>query len=177
MKPEKPARDAGIDLDEIDVREIALEDLATCYEIGENVFTSERWPTLHRTWDEYEVVDAFMHDRETSLVAEYDGRIVGFALGTVINKRNSSWVYGYLEWLAVSPDLGRSGIGKVLLKELRTVFIQLGARMLLVDTEADNHPALKFFRSQGFGNDEEHVYLSLNLTHEKDYQRHRARRK
>jgi ribosomal protein S18 acetylase RimI-like enzyme len=35
--------------------------------------------------------------------------------------------------------------------------------MVLVDTEADNLPALHFFRKIGFGNPEEHIYLTLNL--------------
>lgn len=145
--------------------------------MGEDVFTSDKWPQLHRTWDEYEVVEAFMNDRETSLVATLDGKVVGFALGVTIAKRNSSWVYGYLEWLAVDPSVGRRGIARSLLKELRGLFIENGARMLLVDTHAENDGALAFFRGQGFGNAEDHVYLSLNLTHEKDYLRYRARKK
>jgi len=33
-----------------------------------------------------------------------------------------------------------------------------------VDTEADNLPALHFFREMGFGNPQQHIYLSLNLS-------------
>lgn len=164
-------------LDDLEIREIELEDIPIIYQLGEDVFTSDRWPQLHRTWDEYEVVEAFMHDRETSLVATLDGQVVGFALGVLISKRNSSWIYGYLEWLAVDPEVGRRGVAKHLLKELRALFIEAGARMLLVDTHAENEHALKFFRKQGFGSEEEHVYLSLNLTHEKDYLRFRAKKK
>ena len=39
--------------------------------------------------------------------------------------------------------------------------------MLIVDTEADNHPALKFFEKMGFGSPREHIYLSLNLDTER----------
>jgi hypothetical protein len=38
-----------------------------------------------------------------------------------------------------------------------------GVRMLLVDTEAENLPALFFFRKMGFGNPQQHIYLTLNL--------------
>lgn len=164
-------------LDEIEIRVMELEDIPAVYELGENVFTSDRWPQLHRTWDEYEVVEAFMHDRDTSLVALLDDRVIGFALGVLIEKRHSSWVYGYLEWLAVDPDVGRRGVAKMLIKDLRALFIEAGARMLLVDTHADNDGALNFFRGQGFGSEEDHVYLSLNLTHEKDYLKFRAKKK
>jgi ribosomal protein S18 acetylase RimI-like enzyme len=48
--------------------------------------------------------------------------------------------------------------------------------MLLVDTEKDNEAALDLFRSLGFGNASEHVYLTLNLTNEADYLRHKERK-
>jgi hypothetical protein len=38
-----------------------------------------------------------------------------------------------------------------------------GVRMLLVDSEADNLPALHFFRKMGFGSPQQHIYLTLNL--------------
>jgi ribosomal protein S18 acetylase RimI-like enzyme len=41
--------------------------------------------------------------------------------------------------------------------------LENGARMLLVDSEADNLPALHFFRKMGFGNPQEHIYLALNM--------------
>lgn len=164
-------------LDELEIREMTLEDLPRIYELGESVFTSDRWPQLHRTWDEYEVVEAFMADRETSLVAMLGDQLVGFALGVLIEKRHSSWVYGYLEWIAVDPATHRQGVAKQLLKELRALFIEAGARMLIVDTHAENDRALNFFRKQGFGSEEDHVYLSLNLTHERDYLRFRAKKK
>ncbi len=33
----------------------------------------------------------------------------------------------------------------------------------VVDSEADNLPALYFFRKMGFGSPQEHIYLALNL--------------
>jgi hypothetical protein len=35
--------------------------------------------------------------------------------------------------------------------------------MVLVDTEAENLPALFFFRKMGFGHPQQHIYLTLNL--------------
>lgn len=171
------AHQVALDLGELEIREIALADVHLIYELGEEVFTSDKWPQLHRTWDEYEVLDAIMNDRETSLVAVMGDKVVGFALGVLIEKKNSAWVYGYLKWLAVDPDVGRKGVAGALFKELRSLFIQNGARMLLVDTHAENDGALRFFEKNGFGNQEDHVYLSLNLTHEKDYLRHKAKSK
>jgi ribosomal protein S18 acetylase RimI-like enzyme len=38
--------------------------------------------------------------------------------------------------------------------------------MLMVDTQADNTPAIKFFKRKGFENPTKHVYLTLNLQKE-----------
>lgn len=162
---------------ELSIREMRIEDLATVFAIGNEVFTPEESPTLYRTWDEYEVVNLFSSDTETCLVAEIDDRVVGFALGTTIDKRGSSWRYGYLVWIAVRPDCAGAGIGSQLLDELTDIFIGLGVRMLLVDTDSDKEDALQFFDRMGFENPVEHVYLSKNLVHEPAYRRHRAREK
>ena len=41
--------------------------------------------------------------------------------------------------------------------------------MILIDTEADNQQALRFFQKEGFGNPNEHVYLSRNFTRDPEY--------
>jgi hypothetical protein len=41
--------------------------------------------------------------------------------------------------------------------------VEDGVRMMIVDSEADNLPALFFFRKMGFGSPQEHIYLALNL--------------
>jgi ribosomal protein S18 acetylase RimI-like enzyme len=61
------------------------------------------------------------------------------------------------------------GVGKRLLDKLTDLFIEQGARMILIDTEADNEKALRFFQKEGFGNPNEHVYLSRNLTRDPEY--------
>ena len=160
-----------------EVRVLRIEDIPAVFAMGERVFTPDDSPTLYRTWDEYQVVDMFSSSGESCLVAEHEGRIVGFALGEMIEKRKSAWTYGYLVWLAVEPSLSGHGIGRLLVDELLEVFIELGARMVLVDTDADKEDTLRFFERVGFGHPQEHVYLSLNLTHRPEYHRIRNREK
>lgn len=159
------------------IREMELEDLAPVFALGEALFTAEAWPNLYRTWDEYELVDMFASEGETCLVAESedDGRLLGFVLGTLIEKRRSAWTYGYLVWLAVSPEARRLGVGRRLTEKLTEIFIEMGARMMLVDTDAENEPAIDFFQSQGFRQPRRHVYLTRNLTTTAQYKRARAR--
>lgn len=151
-----------------------IDDLPGVFALGEKVFTPELSLSLYRTWDESELVASFATDGETCLVAELDQRIVGFAIGTVIDKRGSPWSYGWLTWLAVEPELAGAGIGRRLVKRLTELFIEYGARMMLVDTDAGNARALEFFQREGFGNLTRHVYLWKNLTQQAGYQRRRA---
>ncbi|MBA2664007.1 MAG: GNAT family N-acetyltransferase [Bradymonadaceae bacterium] len=146
-----------------------LEDLSAVFALGERLFTADLWPNLYRTWDEYELVQTFASDSETCLVAEVEGRVAGFALGTLIDKRRSAWTYGYLVWLGVDPTLARQGVGKKLVNRLTELFIAQGARMMLVDTDAENMAAVNFFRRHGFGNESRHVYMNKNLSNHPEY--------
>lgn len=155
----------------VEIREIELEDLAPVYALGEKLFTADKWTSLHRTWDEYEVLNLYMTDGETCLVAEHDGTVIGFALGATIEKRRSSWKYGYMLWLGVAPETKGMGVGKKLVKRLTELFIHDGARMMLVDTDAGNNDAIAFFKKTGFANEQRHVYMSMNLTKHPSYGR------
>jgi ribosomal protein S18 acetylase RimI-like enzyme len=158
------------------IREMELEDLPPVYALGESVFTADKWPSLYRTWDEYEAVGLFNSDGEFCFVADADDNVVGFALGSLIDKRKSAWSYGYLTWLAVDPKLKRSGVATLLMDAITEAFIRAGARMMIVDTDADNDVAISFFRRHDFRNEDRHVYLSKNLTSHPDYQRLRRQK-
>jgi ribosomal protein S18 acetylase RimI-like enzyme len=152
----------------VEIREMELPDLARVFALGQKLFTAEKWPTLYRSWDEYELVHLFGTDGEYCLVAEANEKVIGFALGTLMEKYRSPWRYGWLLWLGVDPRWKRRGIGRRMLRRLTEIFIEKNARMILVDTDAENHNALAFFRRERFGNEIDHVYLSLNLdTHPK----------
>jgi len=146
-KPRSNAKD-------VIIREMSLQDLPAIFALGERLFPADKWPALYRTWDEYELAVHFASDSETCLVAELDDAVVGFALG-------------------IDPEISRKGVAARLFGAMTDLFIKLGARMIMVDTDAENEPALSFFRSQGFGQETPHLFLSRNLTHDPDYLRHR----
>jgi ribosomal protein S18 acetylase RimI-like enzyme len=147
----------------LEVREMGIDDLPTVFHLGEKVFTARDAPNLYRSWDEYEVLELFLGDSEFCLVAESEQRILGFALGTTISKARSPWKYGHLVWLGVEPEFQGYGIAEKLFQEIKETMIDNGVRILMVDTQVDNQPALGFFRKLGFSNPEEQVYLYLNL--------------
>ena len=141
-----------------------VDDLAPVFHLGEKLFTANTVPNLYRTWDEFEVVGLFQSDSEYCFVAEIDDRLVGFILGTVISKTKSAWKYGHLIWMGVDPGFARQGIADRLARHFLETMLEEGVRMLIVDTEADNLPALQFFRKMGFGNPQQHIYLTMNLS-------------
>jgi ribosomal protein S18 acetylase RimI-like enzyme len=153
----------------VEIREMELKDVAEVFELGQKLFTAEKWPTLYRSWDDHELAQLFSAEAETCLVAEAEERIVGFALGRVTEKPRSAWRYGLLLWLGVERKFKRSGIATRLLRQLTGLFIERDARIMLVDTAAKNHAALAFFRRNGFGQEIRHVYLSMNLENDPRY--------
>jgi ribosomal protein S18 acetylase RimI-like enzyme len=150
--------------DNLRFREMTIDDFSEVFHIGEQVFTAESFQSLYRTWDEYEITTLFNSDSELCLVAEAGGQILGFALGTTVTKHNSPWKYGYLVWVGVRRDIQQGGVGSGLFKEIKHRMKVQGVRMMIIDTSADNQPAIRFFQKQGFGDVQEHVYMSLNLS-------------
>ncbi len=149
----------------ITIRELQIDDLASVYHLGERLFTKQALPALYRTWDPYEVTYFYNTDPNLCLVAENGKReLVGFALGTTIEKGGAAWRYGYLAWLGVAPEHQRDKVATSLLREFEKLMREEGARMLLVDTEGDNARALAFFKSLGFNNSTAHVWLSKSLS-------------
>jgi len=148
-------------------RPMTIDDFSDVFHIGETIFTAEYSPSLYRTWDEYEITTLFNSDSELCLVAERGDVIVGFALGTTVEKHNSPWKYGYLVWLGVRQGLQKGGVGAGLFKEIKRRMRDQGVRMIIIDTAADNEAGIRFFEKQGFDNIQEHVYMTLNLSRRK----------
>lgn len=147
----------------VTIRCMTIDDIAPVFHLGEKLFTLEFSPNLYRTWDEYEVISNYQSDPEFCFVAEDDDKIVGFLISTIISKPLTSWRYGYLIWLGVTQSHQSEGVASRLFHHFRNTMIKNGVRMLLVDTEADNISALRFFDKMGFEKPKKHIYLSLNL--------------
>lgn len=147
----------------VEIRKMEIDDLAAVFHLGERLFTSQRVPNLYRMWDEFEVTSIFQDDPELCIVAEVDGTLAGFAVGTTYTKYHSAWKYGHLIWLGVDPAYHRFRVATRLFRHFRDIVQDMGVRMLLIDTDAENEPALKFFAKMGFGNPRKHIYMTLNL--------------
>ena len=162
-------RKRGKSVPSVEIREMELRDVSAVFELGQKLFTAEEWPTLYRSWDDHELAQLFSTEAETCLVAEADGKVIGFALGRMMQKPRSAWRYGWLLWLGVDRKFKRGGVATRLVKQLTGLFIERDARIMLVDPAAKNHGARSFFRRNGFGQEIRHVYLSQNLENDPRY--------
>lgn len=149
---------------QIEIRDMTIDDLAAVFHLGEALFTSDFSPSMYRTWDEYEITSLFTTETELCLVAESQDKVVGFAMGTTVEKQNSSWKYGYLVWIGVQPGLQQGGTGHLLFSEIHRRMVEQGVRMIMIDTDADNEAGIRFFKKLGFDKMQQHVYMTLNLS-------------
>jgi len=155
--------------DKVVIREMEFDDLPSVFHLGESLFVAAKSPVLYRTWDEYEIMERFISDKEFCIVATIDKKIVGFAIGTIIEKARAAWSYGYLSWIGIDKKYQSKGIGRTMVNRLTRKFIEQGARMMMLDTATDNTAAIRFFKKKGFHNVEQHVYLSKSLVEEPHY--------
>ncbi len=160
-----------INTEQLEIRSMTIDDLAAVFHLGEDLFTSEFSPSMYRTWDEYEITTLYNSDNELCVVAELAGKIVGFALGTTVEKTHSAWKYGYLVWIGVRPGIQKCGAGEKLFEKIKQRMLAQGVRMIVIDTDADNKGGIRFFKKQGFGHTQKHVYMTLNLSREQQKRR------
>jgi ribosomal protein S18 acetylase RimI-like enzyme len=95
------------------------------------------------------------------LVADADGKIIGFIDHWVINDFVHGGKLGCIQNLYVSPEYRRKGVGSTLLKEMIKRAKANGVLEIHVSTEFDNKDAIEFYRKQGFP--EEHLQLEMEL--------------
>lgn len=149
---------------EVAIRQMEIDDVSAVYHLGEKLFTSDAFPYLYRTWDQYEVTDNFTSDPDYCLVAEADGQIVGFVLAYTIEKEGTAWKkYGYVSWIGVDEDFQRTNLGLRLYRKLEDRLQEDGVRMIIADTDAENAKAISFFEKIGFLVGAEHVWLNKTL--------------
>lgn len=148
----------------IAIREMEIDDLPAVFHLGSRLFTSAEFPTLYRTWDEYEVITYYNTDPEFCLVAEREGGVVGFVLGTTYEKMGSAWKYGYVAWIGVDPGQRRAHIARRLYDVLERRMARDGVRIMLMDTQANNQDAIRFFSRMGFGKPTPQVWMSKTLS-------------
>ena len=89
----------------------------------------------------------FVHFRNTSFIAEFDGRIVGFLSGFI-----SQAVQGeaYIHFVGIHPDYRNLGFGRTLYEHFCMTVKQLGCHTVRCVTSPVNRASIAFHRRMGF---------------------------
>ncbi len=103
-------------------------------------------PPLHKRYPFDPSDPAERADWDCAVVAEDEGRVVGFAAAQYV-----AWNRRVVLWhLYVAPDARGSGVGTQLLVSVEDFARSAGAWCLWLETQSVNVPAVRFYQRQGF---------------------------
>jgi len=95
-----------------------------------------------------ETMEAFARqlswDTDLVLVAEVEEQLAGMIIGTIDNNN------GYYYRIAVAKDHQRRGIGKALIKGMKSRFIQRNVNKIMVTVDVHNEMVLPVYESAGY---------------------------
>jgi ribosomal protein S18 acetylase RimI-like enzyme len=99
-----------------------------------------------------------------AFVAEENDRVVGFAITMAVPASLRLGHFWQIRDLFVLPNHRRLGVGRRLLDSIRAAAIATGALRIVLQTEADNTPALRLYAESGYSAVEGYCSLTLPLT-------------
>jgi len=118
-------------------RSVQARDLPAIYEIEKTSFKEPYPPSF---------IDTLAHlNPETFLVAEENGRIVGYIVATLQGES-----LGHIISIAVSPNRRRRGVGSALALRILEVLKKLGAKSVRLEVRRSNGVAQRFYEKLGF---------------------------
>ncbi len=107
------------------IREIKIEDIPDIIRVANQAFLEDaRRPSISGR----AIVNCLSHFPNLQFIAEVNGKIVGFILGSIRENK------GKIVLLAVSPEYWRRGIGRRLVETLETRIKELGGKEIMLGT-------------------------------------------
>ena len=133
-------------LEYLKIRPIRIEDLEAIVAIDEKVLGEKRR-------DYWEKKLQMMDDKasQVSLVAEVQGKVLGFILGDI-----SGWEFGvpdtigWIDTIGVDPAHQKKGLATALAQELIQRLKAIGVRTIYTLVSWDDWDLLQFFHGMGF---------------------------
>jgi len=139
---------AGYDPQNMRVRRLQMNDLNAIVEIDHKIGKSgtRRYPYWRNKIEELDNTSPYC-----SLVAEYEGRVRGFILGTV-----SGWEFGvpntvgWVDIIGVDPAYQKKGVATTLFRAILEEFKKEGAQRVYTLVRWEDWDLMSFFKSVGF---------------------------
>jgi ribosomal protein S18 acetylase RimI-like enzyme len=127
------------------IREIELEDADQISEIQSSITDTAAGIDFRQI-----IEQQLQSDEDIGYVAEINGRVVGFIIGSFIyggfGLEKSAWIMNF----GVRPEFMAKGIGKALANELFKVYKQKGIKNVFSSVPWDSVDILSFFKTLGF---------------------------
>jgi predicted N-acetyltransferase YhbS len=133
-------------LKDMKIRPLKKKDIETIVEIDEKVLGENRRDYWERKF-------SLMNDKATkiSLVAEVEGKVVGFILGDV-----SGWEFGvpdtigWIDTIGIDPVYQKRGLATALANEVIKNLKAIGVRAVYTLVSWNDWDLLQFFHAMGF---------------------------
>lgn len=129
----------------INIREMSAEDLEGILDIERESRGSSRAATYAPVPD-----SCIGGEVDNSIVAEDDGRIVGFVLGRVVRSPIELGDVAWIELIGVSPGYQRRGIGRRMVEAWKDHCSRKGIKKVHIMINWRDWWMLSFFESMGF---------------------------
>jgi ribosomal protein S18 acetylase RimI-like enzyme len=131
---------------EVSIRPLDELDISDIVRIDEKILGAYRPEVWERRIGYY-----LRRDPETSVVAEADGRVVGFMLGEVRSGEfGLEEPTGWVEVLGVDPEARGRAVGRRMAEAILEHFRERGARSVRTLVDEENEELCGFFGSVGF---------------------------
>ena len=137
-----------IDQDKFEIRVMRESDLQAIIDIDAKVTGAKRS-------EYYERKVASMLDKKasiaTSLVADYDGRVIGFVMGNIFTGEfGIPQTTASLDTIGTDPEYAKQGIGTLLMEEFVSHVRAAGVKDIQTLVDWNDARLLRFFNKAGF---------------------------
>ena len=128
------------------IRPLGKEDLEAIVRIDEKVLGENR-----RDYWERKLASINSESSQASLVAEIEGKVVGFILGDV-----SGWEFGvpetiaWIDTIGIDPAYQKKGLATALARELIKILRSTGVKTIYTLVRWSDWDLLQFFHAMGF---------------------------
>jgi predicted N-acetyltransferase YhbS len=132
-------------MEPVKLRVITIKDINAVADIDESLLGNRRVAYWEARLEKAEMSGV------PSLVAEVNGKVVGFILGS-----SSSWGYGipenvaWIDTIGVRNEYKKKGIARLLFKEMFSMFKKVGVDTIYVFVSWKDQDLLQFFDKMGF---------------------------
>ena len=147
-------------IERVTIRSFNAEDLEAIVEIDRKVLGKDRL-----SYWKQQISLANAHFPLSCLVAEFEGRVIGFILGEVSGGEfNVPDTVGWISTIGVDPAYQQQGVARKLSQEFIKNLKSIGVTIVYTLVNWSDWDLLRFFRAMGFSRGGEMINLELNLT-------------